>query len=1384
MQKWFFSQLLFLICFFGCSGTAVAQSEGYQFARYSTEKGLSHNQINCFLKDKQGFLWIGTADGLNRFDGYSFKIFKNDPADSTSLADNNITGLFEDPDGYIWISTKDGYNIYDPATESIDKNADKAARRIGLPDADFKKITKNKNGDYWISHNRIGLLKFRHATKRLLKVGFKPEVGVSQQGAILPPVISDFDEDGSGNLWIVYDNGFLARLDAKTYKPTYQSSLLKNRNPGKTNNLRVFVDGQGEPWIYTIKAVRGAFYFDLQKNELVSVSTSSPVFKINNNIVSAIISGPDGRIWVGTDHGGINIIDKNKGSVSVLQYNPNDPKTISQNSIMALYKDPTGMIWAGTFKKGFCNYHKNIFKFSLIRHLPSNAGSLPFDDVNVFAEDKKGNIWIGANGGGLIYYDRNKNTFRQYKNIPGDLSSLSNNVIVSLLLDRSDVLWIGTYFGGLNSFDGKTFKRYLHNPSDSTSLIDDRVWEIYEDSKRRLWIGTLADGLDLFDRKKNQFKHYRPFAPNSIGSEYIASIIEDRDGNTWFGTAYGLDLLRKNTDRFVHFLHDSKNPNSLSSNAVISLAEDRLGNIWIGTSKGLNVYDKKRNIFISFDSKDGLPDNSILTIVVDEKQNLWLGTPKGLVNFRIHKRSGTLPLKFDLRTYNEVDGLQGRSFNENAAFRLRSGELIFGGANGFTIFSPDDIEDEPVNSDVVLTDFQIFNKSIKPGETSGDKIVLQKSISVTDEIRLKYSQNVFTIEFAALNFLHSDKNHYLYTLEGFNEQWFEADNNTRKVTYTNLDPGHYIFKVKTIQGDSVSKERILKIQIDPPFWKTPFAYILYFLLIIGALAMARWILLERERLNFKLEQERREALQLHELDMMKIKFFTNVSHEFRTPLTLMLTPLEGLLNNLQADLSVRNQLSMIHRNARRLLNLVTQLLDFKKLEVEETEYRPERGDIIQFIREIAHTFSDLSERKHIAFNFETGLESRYTLFDQEKLSRIMYNLLSNAFKFTPEHGRVSVKVRIISLEGGEQLEVRVEDTGIGIPEEAQAKVFDRFFQHTLPNSMVNQGSGIGLSITREFVKLHDGNIAVESEEGKGSTFIMNLPMHEVPGSDNAVETIQKAYVTEEPVEAEEVKNVMNQKSKPVLLLVEDNDEFREYLREVLQKDYQIHEAHNGRIGLEITLDIIPDLIVSDVMMPEMDGMQLCSMVKTDSRISHIPLILLTARAEDEQQLQGYETGADAYVTKPFRLNILQAQIRNLIRLRERFQKQFQKHIRVEPSEIAVRSLDEQFINKAVKVVEQHIANPDFTVEELSSEMAMSRMYLYKKLLSLTGKTPVEFIRIIRMRRAASLLEKSQLTISEIAYQVGFNNPKYFAKLFKEEYKILPTEFRKKEAFSA
>jgi signal transduction histidine kinase/DNA-binding response OmpR family regulator len=620
--------------------------------------------------------------------------------------------------------------------------------------------------------------------------------------------------------------------------------------------------------------------------------------------------------------------------------------------------------------------------------------------------------------------------------------------------------------------------------------------------------------------------------------------------------------------------------------------------------------------------------------------------------------------------------------------------------------------------------------------------------------------------------MHPEKNKYLYKLEGFNDNWIQADANSRKATYTNLDPGGYTFRVKASNNDGVwNNEGIsLKIRILPPFWATPWAILLYVSILFGGLYVSRRIALTRVQNKFRLVQERKEAQHLHELDAMKIKFLTNVSHEFRTPLTLILTPLEKIISN-TTDKNSLNQFYLIQRNAKRLLNLVNKLLDFRKLEVDEVKFNPSEGDIVSFIKDTVYSFSDLSDKKEIALNFKSTLASLETIFDQDKLEKILFNLLSNAFKFTPEQGNVTVEVDRITHMEKTYIRIVVSDSGIGIAPDKLDKIFDRFYQAELPDHIVNQGSGIGLSITKEFVKIHEGTITVESELGKGSTFVVELPVFEVRQTFS--EEIFPSHVQKiEPgSEATEAHNL------PSLLLIEDNEDFRYYLRDNLKDLYRIYEAKDGREGLAKILSLLPDLIVSDVMMPGMDGIELCRKIKSDSRVSHIPVILLTARSKEEQKLEGLECGADDYITKPFSFDILQLRIKRLIQQQEQLHKDFKKFIEVKASDIKITSLDETLIRKAIDCVENNISNADFSVEDLSHELGMSRVHLYKKLLALTGKPPLEFIRSIRLQRAAQLLEKSQLSVSEVAYQVGFNNPKYFARYFKEEFNILPSAYQ-------
>jgi len=1347
---------------------AFAQPDNYKFTRLNAEDGLSHNRVTSFLKDSKGFMWIGTISGLNRFDGYNFKVFHFDPADTTSLINNSVTSVFEGPEGELWVTTSEGLVIYHPSKESFSRNTAEQFRQYSIPAGVITSILKDGAGNFWFLHQSQGLFKYIPATKTTVHLEHRPADSTS----VASSAISSFREGTKGNLWIIHRNGVLEQLHSETLKVTYRTDELSDLYQQQEFDYSLTADSDNDVWIYVTNDQRGVFYFNSSQKKLRQVHALSANARLNTNLVTSIVQDNNGMIWIGTDHGGVNLLDKKTFSVRYLLNDPEDEKSLSQNSVTTIYKDDEGIVWTGTYKKGINYYHEDVVKFHLYRHLVANPNSLGYDDVNRFVEDDLGNLWIGTNGGGLIYFDRAKNTFRTYYHEQGNPNSLSNDVIVSLFIDHEKKLWIGTFLGGLNSFDGHTFTQYKHNPSDGGSLSHDSVWEIFEDSQHNLWIGTLNGGLDLFDPKRKVFLHYKNGDGNALKSNDIFALLEDHNKNLWIGTTNGIDVLEKKTGRFIHYAQNNsqKEKGSLSSNRVLSLLEDSRGLIWIGTQEGLNFYDTEKKEFKTFRKEDGLPHNTILTLLEDESGHLWIGTPNGLSNLCL----GDMPGEFTFKNYDELDGLQGKEFNENAALKLRSGELVFGGANGFNIFKPEEIGFNKTLPRVVLTDFEVFNKEVKVGEEINNEVLLEKSISETSHIELKHRDNVFSIEFAALNFLHPQKNKYRYKLEGFDQDWISAGGLSRRITYTNLNPGKYTFRVVASNNDGYWNEEgvSLGITVLPPFWKSPTAMIIYALLIIAGLVLSQQIILQRERMKVRLEQEHQEAQRMHELDMMKTKFFTNVSHEFRTPLSLILTPVEKILKN-AADGEQKNQFQMIHRNARRLLTLVNQLLDFRRLEVQEIKYTPSEGDIIHFIHDTVFSFSDISEKKHIRLEFNSSVSALETLFDQDKLEKILFNLLSNAFKFTPEGGFVIVDVEIINKEPeSKSLQINVKDSGIGIPKEKQDKVFERFFQHETPGTIMNQGSGIGLSITREFVRIHGGTITIESEPERGSCFIVVLPIKEIKAEENT-EVV--------PLSVDEFgqyeSDLVPVSKQPVVLLVEDNEDFRFYLKDNLKQSYQIVEAKNGVEAFELALSAVPDLIVSDVMMPGMNGIEFCRKVKTDHRTSHIAVILLTARASEEQKMEGFDAGANDYITKPFNFELLQSRIKNLIRQQEHLRKTFQKQwIEVEPGHIEVTSLDEKLIQRAMELVEKNISNPDFSVEELSRELNMSRVNLYKKLLSLTGHAPMEFIRIIRLKRAAQLLEKSQLTVAEVAYQVGFNNPKYFTKYFKDMFKILPSAY--------
>jgi signal transduction histidine kinase/ligand-binding sensor domain-containing protein/DNA-binding response OmpR family regulator len=1340
----------------------LSQSEDYNFSKLNTFTGLSHNQVNAVLKDRDGFLWFATSYGLNRYDGYFCRIFRKDHNDSSSLKDNNVISLYELPDRKMWLSTMGGPCIYSPDTEKFNADYNNYLQSIGLPAGAITNIVKGNNGRYWFLYGDRGLYLYSANNKSVKP--FKPQ-GIIQSSE----KITAIKETTDGKLWLVYQSGFLQEYDVKQEKIIFSSIALQKQHDWK-NPFSLFVDNDGDIWLWSYK--NGLFFFHPQDNTIRQIGKSSFPARLNSELVSQVAQDNNGLVWVGTDHGGITLINKkNSFSTSYLLNNPNNPKSISQNSITTIYKDDQGIIWLGTYKQGVNYYNGNIVQFSYYHHRESDEKSLQFDDVNRFVEDRSGNIWIGTNGGGLIYFDRRNNTFKQYLHDPNNNNSLSNNVIVSLWLDQENILLVGTYLGGLNSFDGRKFTHYRHNDNDSSSLTDDTIWEIFEDREQQLWIGTLGGGLDRFDRRTSQFKHFKN-GEGALLSNYISAIIQDRKGKLWMGTSAGVAVWEKNKANAIFYQHTSQQ-NSLSDNGIFCLLEDSQERIWVGTREGLNLFNKQTKEFQTFTISNGLPDNMILNILEDDQHTLWISTPNGLCN--AIPRQNNNEVVFSVISYDATNNLQNREFNENAALRTRAGELIFGGPSGFNIINPASIWKAVYHPKIVLTGFQILDKNVEPGESINSRVLLNRALSQLQSVDLKYKENVFSIDFASLDFSHNDNDKYAYMLEGFNEDWLYTDGNQRRATYTNLNPGHYVFKVKVLNRAGLwSDVKTLQINIEPPFWRTPIAYIIYLLIAVCLFWLIRRITLDRIHMRFEVAQQRREAERAHALEQLKTKFFTNVSHEFRTPLSLIIAPLDKIIKH-TADEEQVKQLGMVQRNAKRLLNLVNQLLDFRKMEVQEGRLHPAIGDIVRFCRETSYSFTDIAEKKKIRFSFSSDMDSLEIYFDKDKMEKILFNLLSNAFKYTYDNGVISVELAYrepAEKETDGTLVIAVKDSGIGIPAAQHEKIFERFFQTEVPESMVNQGTGIGLAITKEFVRLHNGIITVKSEPDQGTCFLVLLPARKMYVAARAIANQVSGDDAEQIIVEERKKG----DKKKRIIIVEDNEDLRFYLKDNLKEQYHIEEAANGKEGWEKIKRLNPDLVVSDIMMPLMDGVELAGKIKTETITAHIPVILLTAMGSEEKQLEGLKAGVNDYITKPFSFEILASRINNLLTQQKILQKKFQKQIEVNPEEVTITPVDEKFLKLALEIIEKQIDNPDFSVDEFSKEMFMSRVTLYRKINSLTGKSPLEFIRSIRLKRAAQLLDKSGMSIADVAYQVGFNNPKIFRKLFKEEFRITPSAY--------
>lgn len=910
------------------------------------------------------------------------------------------------------------------------------------------------------------------------------------------------------------------------------------------------------------------------------------------------------------------------------------------------------------------------------------------------------------------------------------------------------------------------------------ALASNNVWALMEDDKGRIWIASLGGGLQCLEPLSGTFETYTS-NNSALLENNVTSLCWVDDNTLFFGTAsQGVGTMDMRT-REIKKIQGQSDSMKLSNDAVNHVYKDSRGLVWIATREGLNVYDTRRHMFLDLFPVVEAKGNFIAAITEDQERNMWVSTSRKVIRVTVAS-DGKGGYLFDSRAYNSEDGLQNCDFNQRSIKTLHNGIIAIGGLYGVNVFAPDHIRYNKMLPNVMFTGLSLFDEAVKVGQSYGGRVLIEKELNDVENVEFDYKQNIFSVSFASDNYNLPEKTQYMYKLEGFNNDWLTLPVGVHNVTFTNLAPGKYVLRVKAINSDGYVgiKEATLGIVVNPPFWMSWWAYLLYAAGLVVVLFLARYRMLKREREKFHLQQIENEVAKNEEINNMKFRFFTNVSHELRTPLTLIISPLEGMLKETTDELQ-STRLQLMYRNAQRLLHLVNQLLDFRKGEMSTHQLSLSEGDIISYVHSVCNSFLLMADKKHIQFSFFSGIDTFSMAFDADKVGKIVMNLLSNAFKFTPEGGRVTVMIEHVTGTP-DTLEIKIADTGIGISDVDKEHIFDRFYQADHKGVEETTGNGIGLSLVRDFVTLHEGEVKVFDNIGTGSVFVIQFPVKHVETQVQLPEETGMSVGDEEDREMkEEVREETGRKDFPLLLVVDDNEDFRIFMRYSLELQYRVKLAVNGNEAWEMMQEELPDLVISDVMMPQMDGNELCRLIKQDKRTAHIPVILLTARQNTEAKLEGLQTGADDYVTKPFNMTILVLRIRKLIEL-SRYHRVTQGMIDPAPSEIVITSLDEKLIEKAIKYVEDNMSRTELSVEELSRELGMSRVHLYKKLLQITGKTPIEFIRVIRLKRAAQLLRESQLHVSEVAFEVGFNNPKYFSRYFKDEFGVLPSVYQEKE----
>lgn len=1297
------------------------------FQTFDVKSGISDNYVIAMLRDQYGFMWFATLNGLNRYDGYQCKQYWVTDSDTYSNCFNNIS---EDASGTIWVRTPDQYFYYNRELDKLESNIEKRLRPLGINDK-IEMIHVDYEQNLWcMAGNKLYYYDFQD--KKLQELSFPDKE--------LLHIVSR-----QSYSCLLFSNGEIAEVDweTKTVRKIVQLELPRS------GEHRIYMDTRLRLWIYTIYTSNLQCY-DIQNRKMFEFSGKET---IQSDIVKAIIDDGNGNIWIGTNSKGIYILNEQTDNLMHIHRDSGTPFSLSSNHINSFYKDNQDILWVGTTKQGVAFTDLNNTAFEICK-TPEQ------EDISCFQEDRNGNLWLGFDGKGLACYDSKQINYKLFNT---HNSNIPSNLIIGSYLDSKGKMWFGSYGGGIFYEQNGTFF-----PFEQTLEPIEYVRHIADDKYGNLWVGTFMHGLYCID---NGGKITSYTKENScLYTNTITDLVYSSDhAMLYIGTSTGLYELNTQTQQLAP-VKGNDNEVSLIKMHISCLYRDQRGLLWIGTRHGIRIYDEKSRTLTRLSTNDGVSHPYIRGIVEDHNKNMWIATDCGITHIIVVDDPTAQELQYRCYSYFNEDGIGDITFNNYSIYCNRKGEILMGGTGKYLKIDPNQALYHPKQHKVIFTGLYLANQRVDVEKKMHDgRILLQKNIQLLDEITMDYSDSNFALEISAMDYGTQHKLQFAYRMDA-KEEWVSFEGN--RIHFNKLSPGIYNLQVKVNElHGSRNPISYMTILVRPPFWLSPVAYVIYMVLFLsGGVVLLRRLRSRHQRILVQQKWEL-EVAQQHEMDEAKIRFFTNISHDLRTPLSLIITPLEKLIHSEKAG-PIKDDLDLMYRNASTLLDEVNQLLDFRKLDQQKVQLSLSYGDITEFIAETCKSFKALSQKHNIELKVCINTSKIEMDFDRNKVQRIISNLLSNAIKYNHDNGSVIVAIDKILAGDGEQIHIQISDTGIGIKNENKDKIFDRFFQEQ-HISTTYIGSGIGLHIVKEYVTLHGGEIKVEDNHPQGTIFTVILPIAKTLKLNCTEDT--SAFDVEEQFHAD-MSSVDREKNS--LLIVEDNDDFRSFLVGCLQEYYQVYEASDGKKALTVLAQQSIHVVISDIMMPVMDGMELCRKIKTDIRYSHIPIILLTARTAEEHILSGLKEGADEYITKPFNLEILLLRIRKLLMWTLKNHDKF-KTRDISPSEITISSLDEQLIEKAIRIVEENMDNSEFSVEELSAQIGMSRSGLYKKLMQITGKSPLEFMRILRLKRGRKLLEGSQMNISQISYQVGLS-PKQFAKFFKEEFGYLPSEYKKKE----